>query len=138
MNPNDSFPKDNDFLEVAEFSFGEVREVVSGFYSKVAVDPLLKKPFASVDNWSHHIERLTHFWWVRLGGKPYLQTRYNPVKKHFLAGFDQNLLKQWLTLFESTLNKSLAPDKARLWLNIANSMGSALTLKNELYRQNIK
>jgi hemoglobin len=140
MNDHRSIPKDTDYVDFdgVKFHFHEVRAVVQNFYSTVAVDPLLKVPFASVHDWPHHIERLTHFWWVRLGGEPYLEGRYNPVEKHFLAGFNPTFLKQWLTLFEITLSKLLPPEKAALWLDLATNMGRALTHKNELYSNQMK
>lgn len=140
MNAAHPTPKDTDFVDFdgLKFYFHEVRSVVQDFYTNVAEDSLLKVPFASVHDWPHHIERLTHFWWVRLGGEPFLEGRYNPVEKHFLAGFNSNFLKQWLSLFSITLGKLLPPEKAGLWLDLATNMGRALSHKNELYSNQMK
>lgn len=117
------------------FSHQNIYDVVNHFYKKVSEDELLKIPFASVHDWPEHIERLTHFWWARFGGEPYMFTYYNPVEKHFFAGFNESLLKRWLNLFHETLNQHLSPDQARLWRMISESMGDSLNQRNELYKE---
>lgn len=128
-----------DFIDVdgLPFTFAEIHSVVDTFYTKVQSHEKLKVPFASVHDWPHHIERLTHFWWIRLGGKPYQKGMYNPVEKHFIAGFNQELLTAWLSLFEQTLRETLAEEKATFWLEMATRTGQALTVKNELYRSHL-
>ncbi|MGZ3796127.1 MAG: hypothetical protein ACXVB1_07180, partial [Pseudobdellovibrionaceae bacterium] len=51
------------------------------------------------------------------------------------AGFNQDFLARWLLLFQETLKNILSSEQADLWSMIAISMGKALTIKNELYRQ---
>lgn len=130
-------PAPQEILPEFGLSFGEIHAVVDAFYRQVAVDPLLRVPFASVHDWPEHIERMTHFWWTRLGGSPYLETRYNPVAKHFEAGFNAQFLERWLGLFEETLKKTLSDDKAQLWHALATRMGAALSAKNEYLRQKV-
>ncbi|MGZ3744716.1 MAG: group III truncated hemoglobin [Pseudobdellovibrionaceae bacterium] len=131
------FPKSKEYLELnsVKFTFQDINAVVEDFYGKVAADPLLKIPFQSVEDWPYHVQRLTHFWWGRFGGTPYMNTTYNPPEKHFFAGFNQDFLARWLLLFQETLKNILSSEQADLWSMIAISMGKALTIKNELYRQ---
>jgi hemoglobin len=91
-------------------------------------------PFKSVGDWPEHIQRLTHFWWVRFGGRPYLFNYYNPVAKHFFAGFNRELLTRWLFIFHETLQAHLTPKQATLWKVISERMGEALFIKNELFK----
>lgn len=128
-------PSDLDTLDLdgVTLRFAEIYRVVDVFYSQVQKDPQLKIPFGSVKDWAHHVDRLTHFWWIRLGGRPYQQGMYNPVEKHFLAGFNQVLLTRWLELFRETLRKNLESKAADRWDEIASSMGDALLFKNQQY-----
>jgi hemoglobin len=135
MQRNGIKPQDTDTIELdgVKLSFSDIQRVVDQFYTRVAVDPMLAEPFGSVKDWPHHVERLTHFWWIRLGGRPYLSGVYNPVEKHFNAGFNLPLLQRWLALFQETQEKLLTETQAMLWMEIAQAMGQALFFKNEQY-----
>lgn len=115
------------------FTHGDLLRVVDAFYAQVAVDPVLAVPFASVQDWPAHIARLTHFWWIRFGGRAYLSASYNPVIKHAEAGFTDELLQRWLMLFHTTVRAQLTPEQAELWIRISTSMGSALSAQNDQY-----
>lgn len=134
MNP--LRPQDNDTIDVngVAFAHKDIFNVVDDFYARVQKDPLLKVPFGSVEDWPEHIQRLTHFWWIKLGGKPYLFTYYNPVAKHFHAGFNRELLTRWLALFHETLRTHLTPAQAALWTSLSERMGEGLSLKNEMMK----
>ncbi|MFL5813144.1 MAG: group III truncated hemoglobin [Bdellovibrionia bacterium] len=140
MQRNGTRPQVTDFIELdgVKLTFSDIWSVVNEFYGRVAVDPMLAEPFGSVKDWPHHVERLTHFWWIRLGGRPYLEGVYNPVEKHFQAGFNLSLLQRWLGLFQETQKKLLTEAQAMLWMEIAEAMGQALFMKNEQYAQYVK
>lgn len=121
-----------------QFRFDDIRKVVDTFYARVATDKILGPPFSSVHDWPHHIERLTHFWWIRFGGEPYLDVTYNPVEKHFTAGFNDEFLTRWLALFQGVLDETLEPPQAKFWSDVAHRMGFALTMKNELYKEHLE
>ena len=97
-------------------------------------DPMLSVPFSSVQNWSFHIERLTNFWWWRLGGEPYLTEHYNPIMKHFHAGFNADFLKHWLELFDSALGKNLSDEQQATWKELADQMGEMLLKQDKAMR----
>ncbi|MBX3041899.1 MAG: group III truncated hemoglobin [Bdellovibrionaceae bacterium] len=117
------------------FTHRDIRMVVDRFYGQVQEDSLLKVPFASVHDWPEHVRRLTHFWWIKFGGKPYMFTHYDPVSKHFHAGFNELFLERWLALFHQTMKEELTEAQSSLWAIISTRMGQALTMKNELYAQ---
>ncbi|MBC7740672.1 MAG: group III truncated hemoglobin [Bdellovibrionaceae bacterium] len=117
------------------FEHVDIFNVVNDFYYRIQQDPILQVPFYSVHDWPEHVERITHFWWIRFGGKPYLFSDYNPVAKHFFAGFNGELLARWLSIFKDTLNTHLKPEQAELWKNISERMGESLTIKNEMFRR---
>lgn len=123
----------NQLVEVngITFSHDDIYRVVDDFYTRIQSDPILQVPFKSVHDWPDHIRNLTHFWWMRFGGKPYLFHAYNPAAKHFYAGFNRDLLKRWLDLFHQTLQTQLAPEQVMLWKLISERMGESLNAKNE-------
>lgn len=130
-------PAPNETLDVhgVIFSHQDLFDVVDDFYTRIQKDDLLSIPFQSVHDWPEHIERLTHFWWIRFGGRPYLISDYNPVLKHFFAGFNETLLKRWLSLFHQTLSDHLSPEQVQMWSMISSRMGQALNMKNEMFKQ---
>lgn len=122
-------------LNGVSFSHDDLFRVVDSFYRQIQYDPLLSVPFRSVADWPEHIDRLTHFWWIRFGGKPYLFNHYSPDAKHFFAGFNRELLTRWLMIFHQTLDRQLNSEQAALWKRISESMGESLMIKNETYRR---
>ncbi|MCO5142393.1 MAG: group III truncated hemoglobin [Oligoflexia bacterium] len=122
-------------LNSIAFTHGEIYRVVDDFYSRIQNDTVLSLPFQSVTNWPEHIKRLTHFWWIRFGGRAYLSEEYNPVLKHFHAGFNKALLSRWLSIFHETLATHLPQEKVDLWTLISQRMGDGLIFKDELYRR---
>lgn len=120
-------------LNETEFKLEEIHRVVEAFYYKVQEDPLLKVPFQSVHDWPEHIQRLTHFWWLRFGGKPYMFTHYSPVAKHFFAGFNEVLLERWLKLFHETMQQKLNPNQCKAWTDLSQKMGQGLLIRNKMY-----
>lgn len=134
-----SYPKPDDLVlfEGVEFYFADIFRVVDQFYKQVAVDPDLKYPFQNVKDWPEHIDHLTHFWWMRLGGKPYLDISYQPVQKHAMSGFNRDLLKVWLNLFYKTLNAQLNQHQTEIWIELARRIGGFLAAKNDIYSKGL-
>ncbi|MBL7543607.1 MAG: group III truncated hemoglobin [Bdellovibrionaceae bacterium] len=135
QNENRPDPKDTVYVNGVSFSNHDLYIVVEDFYTRIQQDPILHVPFLSVVDWPEHIQKITHFWWIRFGGPAYMFSEYNPVAKHFFAGFNPELLQRWLSLFHATLETHLSQKQASLWKNISTRMGDALTIKNELFKQ---
>lgn len=66
--------------------------MVNDFYDLVKTHPTLAGPFGSVEHWNEHKLKIAQFWFVALGGKPTAAFRYDPVAKHFAAGFTAEFL----------------------------------------------
>lgn len=115
-----------------EIGRDRIAEVVAAFYSAVRQHPTLSVPFARVHDWPAHLEILTHFWWVTLGGERYLDYSYQVPAKHAEAGFTPELLQDWLALFQTTLTSHLPPDQAVPWIERARKIGTSLNLLHEL------
>lgn len=115
-----------------EIGLDQIGAVVARFYAQVREHPTLAQPFGRVADWSEHLSHLTHFWWVSLGGKRYLDYRYNVPQRHAAAGFTPALLSDWLALFRETLHANLPADLAEEWLQRAERIGQSLSLMHEL------
>jgi hemoglobin len=115
-----------------EIGRDRVAETVAAFYSRVRQHPQLSVPFARVQDWPHHLEILTHFWWVTLGGERYLDYSYQVPGKHAEAGFTPELLVDWLALFRRTLDEYLPAEQADAWFARAEKIGTSLKLLHEL------
>ena len=109
---------------------GGIAAVVDVFYTRIQAHPALAGPFGVVEDWPGHKVRLTHFWWVLLGGDPYLEAEYSVPMKHFKAGFTDALLEDWLELFGETQRELLPADQADDWLHMAVGMGTNLSRVN--------
>lgn len=120
------------------FTHQDIHNVVETFYTRVQHDPILSVPFRSVHDWPDHIKRLTHFWWIKFGGKPYMFSQYNPVLKHYYAGFNAELLERWLSLFHQVLREKLNDEQYQLWALISRRMGQGLHMKNEMLKEHFR
>ena len=129
-------PQESEWIEVdsIKFTFADINNVIKRFYAKVVIDDHLYGPFSVVDDWPHHIERLTHFWWIRFGGKPYMDVQYDPISRHFETGFSVGLLEIWLDLFKETMKESLTAPQTQLWSDFSERIGEALNRNNEMMK----
>ena len=120
-------------LDIAEDIGRErVARIVNVFYERIQAHPTLQGPFAIVHDWPVHEEILTHFWWVTLGGKRYLDYPYAVARKHNEAGFTPELLVDWLALFREVINNELPTDLASGWIQRAEMIGQSLTYMHEV------
>ena len=90
----------------------------------------LSRPFLRVHDWEEHKARLSHFWWLSLGGAPYRTDIYNVAAKHLdqTLGMTPALIEDWLNLFQATLRDQLPPEEAEAWLARARHMGHSLRM----------
>ena len=115
-----------------DITLARVADTVADFYAQVRQHPTLAQPFGRITDWPTHLEHLTHFWWVTLGGQRYLSYRYNVPERHAAAGFTPQLLADWLALFRQVLVAHLPLDLADAWFERATRIGQSLTLMYEL------
>lgn len=105
-----------------------IRAVVDDFYNRVQRHPTLSEPFAIVDDWALHKDRLTHYWWTVMGGQRYRDYGYALGDKHAPVGVTPALVDDWLALFHQTLLDHLDPPLAERWLRLAQGIGESLRL----------
>lgn len=108
----------------------KVMSVVSEFYDLIQTHPTLAKPFSIVKHWDEHKVKIGEFWWTVLGGKPSQSFKYDPVNKHFDAGFTDELLKDWKLLFKEVLDRHLDGKLSSQWFDRVELIGSNLSIQN--------
>lgn len=120
-----------------QIGWDRIHLVVDRFYSSIQTHATLATPFARVREWPRHKDRLTYFWWVVLGGARTRQEQYEPIPKHFAAGFSPELLADWLALFAATVEEFVPAELAGEWLELARKIGAGLVTANEAYAQRV-
>ncbi|MGD8429429.1 MAG: group III truncated hemoglobin [Ectothiorhodospiraceae bacterium] len=105
-----------------------IAAVVDDFYERIQRHPTLAKPFARVTDWPEHKARLTHFWWLSLGGERYRDDQFRVGPAHMSVGITEELVDDWLALFAETLGDHLEPEAAGLWLHRARHMGKSIRM----------
>jgi hemoglobin len=90
-------------------SIKEVKLLVDSFYEKVKCDPLLGGIFSHV-HWEDHLPVMYSFWSsILFGDQSY---RGNPLKPHLHLPVTTEHFKQWLKLFDETVNENFTGPKA--------------------------
>lgn len=119
----------------ARIGLETVRAVVDDFYDRIQRHPTLAERFAVVEDWDEHKARLTHFWWISLGGQAYAPYRYRIGEKHAPVGVTHALVDDWLALFRTTLDDHLPTHLADAWIERAERMGDSLRMLSDFYHR---
>lgn len=103
--------------------------VLTDFYARAALDPLLGPVFAAhVRDWPAHLEHVAAFWSTVLGGAgpdgPPWRGNLNTV--HAGLGIRGEHLARWLALFGQAARAHLPPEAAALLTARAGAMGARL------------
>lgn len=107
---------------------GAIRQVIDTFYDRAREDVVLGPRFSVVSDWTEHKAKLTHFWWVALGGPAYAPYRYRVVEAHRVVGVRSDEIPHWLLLFGDCVRANLPEPLAEAWLRRAVAMGESLSL----------
>ncbi|MCO6441848.1 MAG: group III truncated hemoglobin [Nitrococcus mobilis] len=118
MNPRTHQPIDHE----------TVCRVVDDFYGRVQSHPTLAEPFKRVKDWPEHIARLSHFWWITMGGERYRNDQYHVIAKHMPIGVTDALVDDWLALFHTTLEDHLTPEQTEFWYGYAEQLGQSIRM----------
>jgi hemoglobin len=102
--------------------------VVDVFYDRIQQHPTLAKPFRIVSDWDEHKAKLTHFWWISLGGQAYANYKYSVVSRHISIGVTDSLVDDWLALFDATMRETLSAELADEWMHRAHHMGRSIRM----------
>lgn len=105
-----------------------IRRVVDDFYDRIQRHPTLAEPFQRVGDWPEHKARLTHFWWLSLGGERYRDDQFRVGPAHMPLSITDELVTDWLTLFEATVRCHVEATLAEAWLQRARHMGRSIRM----------
>lgn len=107
----------------------ELARLVPAFYARIRRDPMLAPIFdAAVDDWEHHLERLTAFWSsVILSSGKY---KGNPVAIHgaLAPRITPEMFDRWLRLWGETTDALLHPAPAQVLQRKARLIADSLKL----------
>ncbi|MBL6662473.1 MAG: group III truncated hemoglobin [Flavobacteriales bacterium] len=114
----------------------EIKSLVDSFYSKVVKDETIGYIFQDVQkvNWNFHLSQMYSFWHTVLFGV--MSYKGNPMLKHFYVNKNEPLspvhFKQWLSLWEETIDEQFVGIKADLAkqraVNMANGIQKTLKI----------
>jgi len=110
----------------------DIQLFVNSFYNKIQKDELLGPIFAKRiinNNWQPHLAKMYNFWSTLL-----LCTQtYNgsPFDKHIGLGIGTDHFKQWLALFDETIDSLFIGEKANIAKERANNIGLTFEYKLE-------
>ncbi len=104
----------------------EIDTVVAEFYAVIRTHPGLGPVFAAhVTDWPAHEAKIAAFWRNAI----LFERDYdgNPMRVHKAAGnVRPGMFDAWLGLFDSVLNRHLAPETAAAWSTLAHRIGRGL------------
>lgn len=115
-----------------DFSLLEIFKVADSFYSRARNDEKIGWIYSSVKNWDEQVAWFTHLWWVRLGGRPYLDGKKKPIESKLIDLIDSKVMEHWLVLFKSIQNTYLSNKQAELWFEMVKKRVGTLLLKKEI------
>ncbi len=104
-----------------------IATVVSAFYARVRLDPILAPIFAEkVKDWNHHIEKLTAFW----SSVALMTGRYHgqPMQAHLPLSIDARHFEHWLSLFRQSVSEICPPAAAAHFMERAERIAESLEL----------
>ncbi len=116
-------------------SEAEVADLITTFYAKVRVDPLLAPIFERhVADWILHMPKMVAFWSTALCGSKHY--RGNPMLLHrALPGLTPAIFQRWLDLFQEAAsalpNRTMAQRAGELSQRIAQSFWYDYQLQRE-------
>lgn len=104
----------------------EIERVVTAFYARVRVHPVLGPVFAAhVSNWPEHEAKIARFW-----ANTILHERGydgNPLQVHRAArNVRPGMFEPWLALFDAVLREELSAQQAQAWSALAHRIGRSL------------
>lgn len=114
----------------------DVKLLVDSFYTKVKDDELLAPIFnLKIDNrWPEHLQKMYTFWQTTLLGE---HTYFgSPFPPHAQLPVDNRHFKQWISLFDQTVDELFTGDKAEEAKWRAGKMAEMFELKVNHFRGN--
>jgi hemoglobin len=114
----------------------DIKLLVDSFYGKVRNNNLLNPVFEQViqDRWPEHLQKMYNFWeTVLLGNHTYFGTPFRP---HANLPINEEYFKEWIRLFNETIDEFFEGEKAEEAKWRADKMAELFIYKLTNYRNN--
>lgn len=100
-------------------------ELVPAFYARVRLDPVIGPVFdAAIDDWPHHLAKLTDFWISVMLGVRRFEGR--PMQSHARHPIEEPMFDRWLALWRETVRERFEPEPADALIERAELIGRSL------------
>lgn len=104
-----------------------VEVVVRDFARRQAEDPVLAPWLGHAASDEEHLATVIDYWWTAMGGRLDRPPRaVDMMGRHADLALTETALERWLTLFEATLTRHLAPAETADWATMARAMADRL------------
>lgn len=104
-----------------------IDRLVSTFYGRAREDDIIGPVFiTSVEDWDHHIERISEFWSsviLKTGGYD-----GRPMPPHLRLGLKGEHFDRWLELFEQTARDIFPPEGAIIFIDRARRIADSFEM----------
>ena len=106
----------------------QIDRVVAVFYAAIRRHEVLGPVFGGhVHDWPEHEAKIARFWKKAILYQPGYDG--NPMQVHMAAGdVRAEHFTPWLALFHETLRRTLPPDSAAAWSELAHRIGQGLRM----------
>lgn len=113
----------------------QIDRVVAVFYAAVRRHEVLGPVFGGhIDDWPAHEAKIARFWKKAILYQPGYDG--NPMQVHMAAGdVRADHFPIWLALFDETLHRTLPPEPAAGWSELAHRIGRGLRMGVEDLRE---
>ncbi len=106
-----------------------LRDLVSQFYARVRVDPLIGPVFnAAIGNWPEHLEKLQAFWSSVMLTSGRYKGRPLPAHIKHADSIDSRSFARWLAIWRETTDEILGPESAAALQEKAGRIAESLSL----------
>lgn len=115
--------------DVSGIDEAELSRLVGAFYSRVRTDPELGPIFnEAINDWPHHLEKLTDFWSSVMLGTGRYKGRPVPAHLKHKDAITTEMFERWLALWQQTTNELLPAGAAAALQSRAARIAESLQL----------
>lgn len=115
--------------DVSGIDEAELSRLVGAFYNRVRTDPELGPIFnEAINDWPHHLEKLTDFWSSVMLGTGRYKGRPVPAHLKHKDAITTEMFERWLALWQQTTNELLPAEAAAALQSRAARIAESLQL----------
>jgi hemoglobin len=108
-----------------EIGLCRIAMVVDKFCREMETRTVLREHFGTGGDWGSYRARLTHFWWVALGGKGLRTVSFD------MFPIEAELSGDWIILFRQAALSIVGKELTEAWMREVEQLGRRLRIANE-------